>query len=166
MRTMKIYGKHDDRTIQQLERCIAAEDGAVGVLCADGHLGYSMPIGGVVGYLGFVSPSGVGYDIACGNLAVQTNLKAADVPPVEFGRLADEIQQRISFGVGRKNNEPVDDDGWWTSTPSGRSWTSAASCFAVPERMKRHRSIGRCNRCWTRTPEPSRSCTRCSHVSS
>lgn len=45
---MKIYGQHDDRTIQQLERCVVAEDGAIGVLCADGHVGYSMPIGGVV----------------------------------------------------------------------------------------------------------------------
>lgn len=106
---MKIYGQHDERTIQQLERCIAAEDGAVGVLCADGHLGYSMPIGGVVGYHRFISPSGVGYDIACGNLAVQTNIMAKDVPHAEMERLADEIQRRISFGVGRKNNEPIDD---------------------------------------------------------
>lgn len=106
---LKIYGQHDERTIQQLERCVAAEDGAIGVLCADGHLGYSMPIGGVVGYRRYVSPSGVGYDIACGNLAVQTNIMAADVPHAEMVRIADEIQRRISFGVGRKNNEPIDD---------------------------------------------------------
>lgn len=106
---MKIYGQHDDRTIQQLERCVAAEAGAIGVLCADGHLGYSMPIGGVVAYRRYVSPSGVGYDIACGNLAVQTNLMAADVPHAELEKIADEIQRRISFGMGRKNNEPIDD---------------------------------------------------------
>lgn len=105
---MKIYGQHDERTIQQLERCVAAEDGAVGVLCADGHVGYSMPIGGVVAYRGFVSPSGVGYDIACGNMAVQTNIMAADLDHAERERLADEIQRRVSFGVGRKNNEPAD----------------------------------------------------------
>jgi tRNA-splicing ligase RtcB (3'-phosphate/5'-hydroxy nucleic acid ligase) len=105
---MKIYGQHDARTIQQLERCVAAEDGAIGVLCADGHVGYSMPIGGVVAYHGYVSPSGVGYDIACGNMAVQTNLMAADVAHAEMERLGDEIQQRVSFGVGRKNNEPVE----------------------------------------------------------
>ncbi len=106
---MKIYGQHDERTIQQLERCVAAEEGAVGVLCADGHLGYSMPIGGVVGYHRYVSPSGVGYDIACGNIAVQTNIMAKDLTPAEMNRIADEIQRRISFGVGRKNNEPADD---------------------------------------------------------
>jgi len=66
-----------------------------------------MPIGGVVAYRDYVSPSGVGYDIACGNLAVQTNLMASDVQQ-ESERLADEIQHRVSFGIGRKNNEPVD----------------------------------------------------------
>src|SRR5262245_38828864 len=106
---MKIYGHHDERTIQQLTRCVAAERGAIGVLCADGHVGYSMPIGGVVGYKNFVSPSGVGYDIACGNLAVQTNLSAADVAPAEMTRVANEIQRRISFGIGRKNKDPIDD---------------------------------------------------------
>ena len=105
---MNIYGQHDDRTIQQLERCVAAEPDAKGVLCADGHLGYSMPIGGVVAYRQYVSPSGVGYDIACGNMATQTNVMARDVPATEMARLADEIQRRISFGLGRKNNEPID----------------------------------------------------------
>ncbi len=66
----RIYGTHDDATVQQLERCVAVGGEAVGVLCADGHKGYSMPIGGVVAYSDYVSPSGVGYDIACGNLAV------------------------------------------------------------------------------------------------
>ena len=67
-----------------------------------------MPIGGVVAYRGFVSPSGVGYDIACGNMAVETNLLAAGLSAAERERLADEIQRRISFGVGRKNSEPID----------------------------------------------------------
>ena len=63
---VRIFGTHDEKTIQQLETCVAAEEGAVGVLCADGHLGYSMPIGGVVAYRDHISPSGVGFDIGCG----------------------------------------------------------------------------------------------------
>src|SRR5436189_4740417 len=97
---VKIYGRHDDRTVQQLERCVAAEPGAQGVLCADGHVGYSMPIGGVVAYKRFVSPSGVGYDIACGNMAVKTNVMARDVPHADMERLAHEIRRRVSFGIG------------------------------------------------------------------
>ena len=106
---MRIFGNHDLETVAQLERCAAAEPGAPAVLCADGHLGYSMPIGGVVGYRSHVSPSGVGYDIACGNLAVRTNLLASDVGDAEMRRLAEQIERRITFGVGGKNHAPVDD---------------------------------------------------------
>jgi tRNA-splicing ligase RtcB len=55
---MKIFGQHDEATIQQLKRCAAAERDAPAVLCADGHLGYSMPIGGVVAYRDHVSRQG------------------------------------------------------------------------------------------------------------
>lgn len=104
----RIVGEHDMRTKEQLLRCIEAEEGATGVLCADGHVGYSMPIGGVVAYKNYVSPSGVGYDIACGNMAVRTNLRANEISSDEYEYLAGEIQRRISFGIGRKNNEPID----------------------------------------------------------
>src|SRR5262249_58562020 len=93
---MRVFGDHERQTIAQLERCAAAEPDAPAVLCADGHLGYSMPIGGVVGYRAHVSPSGVGYDIACGNLAVRTDLRASEVAPAEIRRLAREIDRRIS----------------------------------------------------------------------
>ena len=42
-----------------------------GVLCADGHLGYAQPVGGVIAYEEHISVSGVGFDIACGNMAVR-----------------------------------------------------------------------------------------------
>lgn len=103
---MKIYGEHEQRTIEQLARCQAAEDGAMAVLCADGHVGYSQPIGGAVAYRNLISPSGVGYDIGCGNKAVRTNLLAAEIRHVD--KVMDEIVDRISFGVGRNNDEPVD----------------------------------------------------------
>jgi tRNA-splicing ligase RtcB (3'-phosphate/5'-hydroxy nucleic acid ligase) len=102
-----IFGAHDDRTVAQLQRCVAAERDARAVLCADGHVGYSMPIGGVVAYRRFISPSGVGYDIACGNLAARIDLRAAEVG--DWGRIASEIQKGISFGIGRANNDPITD---------------------------------------------------------
>ena len=106
---MRIFGEHDAATVEQLQRCAAAEPDAPAVLCADGHLGYSMPIGGVVGYRDHISPSGVGYDIACGNLAVRTTLRASDLTPKEYERIADQIKQRVSFGMGRSNREPIRD---------------------------------------------------------
>lgn len=66
--SIEIYGDHDDRTIQQLERCLEPVDGARGVLMPDGHLGYSAPIGGVMAYPEHVSPSGVGFDIGWGRI--------------------------------------------------------------------------------------------------
>src|SRR5712692_2891546 len=104
---VKIFGQHDEATIDQLRRCAAAEPGTPAVLCADGHLGYSMPIGGVVGYRSHVSPSGVGYDIACGNMAVRTNRVASDLADPEMRHIADEIQRRVSFGIGRRNDDPI-----------------------------------------------------------
>ena len=63
---------------------------------ADGHLGYVMPIGGVAAYRDQVSVVGVGFDIACGNAAIRTDLTLARHarPDATLPRLADEIQRR------------------------------------------------------------------------
>lgn len=98
----------DEGAHRQIECCLADDEARAGALCADHHLGYSMPIGGIIAYENAVSPSGVGYDIACGNKAVKTNLKASDVRP-ELPGIMDEIFQSLEFGMGRKNPEPVDD---------------------------------------------------------
>lgn len=47
-------------------------------ICAmpDAHLGYGMPIGGVLATQGGVVPNAVGVDIGCGMIAVRTNVQA------------------------------------------------------------------------------------------
>lgn len=105
----KIYGQHDDRTIAQMKTCMATGSAAAGVLCADGHLGYAHPIGGVVGYTDHISISGVGFDIACGNMAVRLDTPASEIRPLISAILQD-IAAVVSFGVGRKNEERVDHD--------------------------------------------------------
>src|SRR5713101_7721337 len=105
---MTIVGDHEPKVIAQLKRCVDDAAGVRGVLCADGHYGYSMPVGGVVAYVDAVSPSGIGYDIACGNLAVRTPLKATDVLPDVAG-IMDRIVREIAFGIGRKAAVRVDD---------------------------------------------------------
>lgn len=106
MTSMTVFGKHDERTVEQLERC--AVEAWHSVLCADGHVGYSQPIGGAVAYEHFISPSGVGYDIGCGNKAVATNLLYPDIRK-DLPRIMDEIVRRISFGMGQSNDEQVRD---------------------------------------------------------
>jgi tRNA-splicing ligase RtcB len=88
---IRVFGDHDEKTIKQLERCVEAEEGARGVLCADGHLGYSQPIGGVVAYREHVSPSGAGYDIGC--IAEGTPVTGEDGwhIPIEAARPTDRL---------------------------------------------------------------------------
>jgi tRNA-splicing ligase RtcB len=83
---------------------------------ADGHVGYVMPIGGVAAYRNQVSVVGVGFDIACGNAAIRTDLHESVLGEGEerariLGAIADEVQETVSFGVGRKNradDAPID----------------------------------------------------------
>jgi tRNA-splicing ligase RtcB (3'-phosphate/5'-hydroxy nucleic acid ligase) len=99
--TIKTFGEVDARSLAQLERCMAAGDAELGVLCADHHPGYSQPIGGGIAYEGYVSPSGVGYDIGCGNKAVRTALTRSDLEALGgVETVMREIVRRISFGMG------------------------------------------------------------------
>jgi tRNA-splicing ligase RtcB len=101
--SIKTFGPVDPVALEQLKRC--SEQAAAAVLCADHHVGYSQPIGGAIAYPDHISPSGVGYDIACGNKAVRTNVLARDVP---VAQVMDDIVRKIGFGVGRPNPEPVE----------------------------------------------------------
>jgi tRNA-splicing ligase RtcB (3'-phosphate/5'-hydroxy nucleic acid ligase) len=103
-----VRGNVDQRAVEQLARCAEAGDAFAAALCADGHVGYSQPIGGVVAYRDKISPSGVGYDIGCGNKAVKTNLHEGTMHQSDIAGMMDDIFTRISFGMARVNNEPVD----------------------------------------------------------
>lgn len=105
-----VFGQHDEKTLAQLNDVASRAEKAA--LMADGHLGYVMPIGGVAAYRNQVSVVGVGFDIACGNAAIQTDLEAAKFGRADWESLADEIAATLSFGMGRNNNcddAPVDD---------------------------------------------------------
>ena len=102
-----VFGDPDADTLAQIKRCAEPSETVGSVLCADAHKGYSMPIGGVVAYDGLVSPSGVGFDIACGNKAVRTDLTVEDVRK-DLPKIMDTIFNTISFGLGRKNPTPID----------------------------------------------------------
>ena len=106
---IKTFGPVDTRSLAQLERCMEAGEAEFGVLCADHHPGYSQPIGGGIAYEGYVSPSGVGYDIGCGNKAARTQLTRADLDALGgVENLMGEITRRISFGMGVPARERAD----------------------------------------------------------
>jgi tRNA-splicing ligase RtcB len=109
MSTIKTFGSVDERSLKQLERCMEAGEAEFGVLCADHHPGYSQPIGGGIAYEGHVSPSGVGFDIGCGNKAAKTELTRIDLDALGgVERLMREVTRRISFGMGVPAQERVD----------------------------------------------------------
>ncbi|HUQ94999.1 MAG TPA: RtcB family protein [Bryobacteraceae bacterium] len=105
----------DEGALTQIKNCARTADKVA--LMADHHLGYAVPIGGVVAYYDSISPSGVGYDIGCGNKAVLTNANATEVQ-ANIARIMDDIFRTISFGIGRNNDTErvdhalFDDDAW------------------------------------------------------
>ncbi|SEO47995.1 RtcB family protein [Paenibacillus sp. OV219] len=104
---VRVWGTPDEGAVAQALTCAETGNVVQTLLMADHHKGYSQPIGGVVVYDGQISPSGVGYDIGCGNKAVRTNLLASEIKP-KIAAIMDTIAQRISFGVGRVNDVQVD----------------------------------------------------------
>lgn len=135
-----VFGTTDDKTLAQAKDvAVRAERVA---LMADNHLGYIMPVGGVAAYTNKVSVAGVGFDIACGNAAILTDLQLHDVtdgldlPDIEgnphglavnkrMNAIADEIANTISFGIGRRNqaddapvNDPLFHDQAWYGIPN------------------------------------------------
>jgi len=108
----------DEGALSQIRTC--ARTATRVALMADHHKGYAVPIGGVVAYENAISPSGVGYDIACGNKAVLTDAPADEVRR-NIKTIMDDVWRTISFGIGRNNNEKVehplfhaDHPGWHT----------------------------------------------------
>ncbi len=108
MTTLAIFGNHDEQTLAQLAD---VDSRAVyTALMADGHVGYIMPIGGVAAYDDQVSVAGVGFDIACGNLAIQTDLVLGQsIQQSALADFADHIAHGLEFGIGRTTPDgPVD----------------------------------------------------------
>ena len=104
---LKVFGKHDENTLTQMRNCMAVGNAVAGVICADGHLGYAQPVGGVIAYEKQISISGVGFDIGCGNMAVRLDTPFAGIQD-RIGDIIKDVHKVISFGVGRSNNEKVE----------------------------------------------------------
>lgn len=105
--SIKIIGQHEQNTINQAHN-VLSKGADKFVLCADGHLGYGHPIGGVAAYKDRISISGVGYDIACGNMAVKLPIKHTEI--LDWKEVGRKINRTISFGIGRVNETPVEAD--------------------------------------------------------
>ncbi len=126
-----IWGKPDEGAVSQIKTCAKTADKVA--LMADHHKGYAVPIGGVVAYRDSISPSGVGYDIACGNKAVLTDMPGGALRG-NIKQIMNDVWRVISFGIGRVNEERIDHE-LFTS--------SAWSCQAVaPHKEMARQQLG------------------------
>jgi tRNA-splicing ligase RtcB len=72
-----VFGEADDHILNQIRVCARTADKVA--LMPDNHLGYGVPIGGVVAYRDAISPTGVGFDIGCGNKAVRVDMPGSEL---------------------------------------------------------------------------------------
>jgi tRNA-splicing ligase RtcB len=105
----------DNESVRQMDNACNLPVSVAGALMPDAHVGYGLPIGGVLATRNSVIPYAVGMDIAC-----RMKLTVLDLPVSairgEEGRLRNVIEQATSFGVGggfRKRKEhPVMEEDW------------------------------------------------------
>ncbi|MCP4135592.1 MAG: RtcB family protein [bacterium] len=82
-------------------------------LMPDCHVGYGMPIGGVIACDNAVIPNAVGVDIGCGMGAVETGLSASNIKDKSVIRaLVDYIKARVPAGEGHAHKHTQDWDGF------------------------------------------------------
>lgn len=108
----------EPESLQQMSRACRLPVAAAGALMPDAHVGYGLPIGGVLATRNAVIPYAVGVDIAC-----RMRMTVYDMPPALLEsdegreRLTRAIERETRFGVGaafkdRREHEVMDAD--WT----------------------------------------------------
>ncbi len=102
-------------SVDQMEKACALPVAVAGALMPDAHLGYGLPIGGVLATANAVIPYAVGVDIAC-----RVKLSVLDVPVSELDANRDGLREALmgetNFGVGGSFKKPrqhaVMDENW------------------------------------------------------
>jgi tRNA-splicing ligase RtcB len=111
-------GNLDPEAIKQMENACALPVAVRGALMPDAHVGYGLPIGGVLATRNAVVPYAVGVDIAC-----RMKVTVLDLPPAVLTEKQDWVCQALTrgtlFGVGaefrHRKQHPVMDCDWGVS---------------------------------------------------
>src|SRR5437016_7347803 len=120
--------EHD--AVMQMERACLLPVSVAGALMPDAHVGYGLPIGGVLATENAVIPYAVGVDIACRMKMTVLDIPARDLEKKQ-DRLTRAIEAETRFGVGanfrhRREHEVMDAD--WsvsgvTKQNKDRAWS-------------------------------------------
>jgi tRNA-splicing ligase RtcB len=105
----------EDEARAQMDAAIGLPITVAGALMPDAHVGYGLPIGGVLATDNAVIPYGVGVDIAC-----RMMMTVFDVPPTVLqtnqSLYRDAIEKNTRFGVGAewkvRKSHAVMDEAW------------------------------------------------------
>lgn len=114
----------DENSIQQMRNACDLPVAVRGALMPDAHVGYGLPIGGVLATRDAVIPYAVGVDIAC-----RVKLSVLDLPPSflesRVALLRDVLIRETEFGVGaqfkRRREHAVMDRDWSVSPVTARN---------------------------------------------
>lgn len=118
----------DANAVAQMANACALPVAVAGALMPDAHVGYGLPIGGVLATEGCVIPYAVGVDIACRMMLTVFDRKANTIPGMK-GRLANIIEDETRFGMGaefktKRNHDVMDED--WSVSPITRRYKDKA----------------------------------------
>lgn len=114
----------DPASVEQLENACRLPVAVRGALMPDAHVGYGLPIGGVLATDNAVIPYAVGVDIAC-----RVKLTVLDLPASTLDRdddaLVRAIKRETRFGIGaqfkdRRRQHPVMEADWSISPVTAR----------------------------------------------
>jgi tRNA-splicing ligase RtcB len=120
----------DANALQQMENACQLPVSVAAALMPDAHVGYGLPIGGVLATDHAVIPYAVGVDIAC-----RVKLTVLDLPPDWLRRhetdLIRAIEAETRFGIGaefkHRRSHPVMDEDWSVSPVTQRFRDKAAA---------------------------------------
>lgn len=76
-------------------------------LMPDCHVGYGMPIGGVIAARDAVIPNAVGVDIGCGMGVVRTSLSASDATRRQLQAVVTRVKELVPCGEGRAHKKTI-----------------------------------------------------------
>ncbi len=121
----KVWGREDidAETLKQMEMAVRLPISLRGALMPDAHVGYGLPIGGVLATEDAVIPYAVGVDIAC---RVRMTIFNASPRVIEERReqLRQAIENNTRFGEGaeweKPQNHEVMEDPDWEALPIAR----------------------------------------------
>ncbi len=114
------WGKDlDANCLMQMANACSLPVAVTGALMPDAHLGYGLPIGGVLATDNAVIPYAVGVDIAC-RMKLTVYDRAAKTIAGQKDRLANIIENETRFGMGcsfekKRQHEVMDQD--WSVSP-------------------------------------------------